>query len=243
MRKVSKFAAIAGIGMLAFSGQAVAEESESWIPGEFSGNVATYSDYSFRGVSQTNRNIALQGGIDWSHDIGIYLGIWASNVDIGDADLEQDVYGGYAGEIGSFSYDAGVIFFYYAKEEAANYWEFPINLGYDFDVFSLSAGALWSPDYFGTLGDGWYLSTGIAVPLPLGIPGIDLSTDANVGYTNAKEVVSATRDSYIDYNLGLVVGLPQNLGIDLRWVGTDADGPLGSKIAGDRFVAGLTYSF
>lgn len=239
----SKMALLAALGLTLMTLQsAAAEEEKSWIPGEFSGNVATYSDYSFRGISQTGRNIALQGGIDWAHDIGIYAGIWASSIDFDQAYLEQDLYLGYAGEVGAFSYDLGAVFFYYAKEEQFNYWEFPLKLGYDFDVFSLNAGALWSPKYFGVLSDGWYLSTGIEVPLPLEIPGMEFAVDANFGYTNAQGIVNGD-NSYIDYSLGLVVGLPKGLGVDLRMVGTDAESTYGAKAAGDRFIAGLTYSF
>ena len=43
---------------------AAAAKDTGWLPGGLSGNVAIYSDYSFRGISQTNRNAAIQGGID-----------------------------------------------------------------------------------------------------------------------------------------------------------------------------------
>lgn len=244
--KVRSLIAAGAATFLVCATPALAEE-ESWLPGEFSGNVATYSDYSFRGISQTGRNIALQGGIDWSIDtpidgIGFYTGIWGSTIDFDEAYLEQDLYFGLSGEIGSLSWDVGTIFFYYAKEETLNYWEVPASLSYDFDVFSLTGGVMWSPDYFGELSDGWYLSSGIEVPLPLEIPGVELTLDANFGYTNARGIVRSGNE-YIDYSAGMVVGLPKGLGLDLRMVGTDATSTYGSKAAGDRFVAGLTYSF
>src|SRR3546814_1978703 len=55
--------------------------AESPIPGTFAANVALGTDYVFRGISQTDEEPTVQGGFDWSHDSGIYLGIWGSNVD------------------------------------------------------------------------------------------------------------------------------------------------------------------
>src|SRR5829696_3345373 len=46
----------------------------------FSGNVGLYSQYVFRGISQTNEKPALQGGFDLAHKSGFYLGTWASNI-------------------------------------------------------------------------------------------------------------------------------------------------------------------
>ena len=46
----------------------------------FSGNVGMYSDYIFRGYTQTKHQPALQGGFDMEHSSGLYLGTWASNV-------------------------------------------------------------------------------------------------------------------------------------------------------------------
>lgn len=46
----------------------------------FTGNVALASQYVFRGLSQTNGKPALQGGFDYSHAGGFYLGTWLSNI-------------------------------------------------------------------------------------------------------------------------------------------------------------------
>src|SRR6218665_2497463 len=64
-----------------------------------SSNIALVSDYRFRGISQTWHLPALQGGIDYAHSSGLYLGTWASNVSGNSynngAGLELDLYGGY----------------------------------------------------------------------------------------------------------------------------------------------------
>jgi hypothetical protein len=47
----------------------------------FSANVALTTDYVWRGISQTNEDPAIQGGFDFEHPSGVYLGVWGSNVD------------------------------------------------------------------------------------------------------------------------------------------------------------------
>ena len=91
-------------------------------------NVGAVSDYRFRGISQTSFNPALQGGIDFAHKSGFYLGTWASNIKwikdyVGatDGSLEVDVYGGYKGEISKdFSFDVGAITYQYPSNTAAD---------------------------------------------------------------------------------------------------------------------------
>ena len=72
-------------------------------------NVGLYSQYIFRGLTQTDRSPAVQGGVDLTHSSGFYLGAWASNIswlrDFNninggaaynkDGHLEVDIYGGY----------------------------------------------------------------------------------------------------------------------------------------------------
>lgn len=67
-------------------------------------NLGMYSDYIFRGNSFSN-GPALQGGIDWAHSSGFYLGTWFSNLDpdlFGQTTsqkgnhVETDFYAGYA---------------------------------------------------------------------------------------------------------------------------------------------------
>src|SRR5437762_3247023 len=44
------------------------------------GNVGLFSQYIFRGLTQTNENPALQGGFDYAHISGLYAGVWGSNI-------------------------------------------------------------------------------------------------------------------------------------------------------------------
>ncbi|MEP7205395.1 MAG: TorF family putative porin [Casimicrobiaceae bacterium] len=95
----------------------------------FTGNVGLYSQYVFRGLSQTNEKPALQGGFDLGHKSGLYLGTWASNISwVSDAapgasaSLEWDVYGGYKGALyGDLGYDIGLLYYWYPGSYPAGF--------------------------------------------------------------------------------------------------------------------------
>lgn len=101
----------------------------------FTGNLGLYSQYVFRGVSQTNEKPAIQGGFDLGHKSGFYLGAWGSNVSwISDgtagqpsgqtasASVEWDFYGGYKGSLpADFGYDLGVLYYWYPGSYPPNY--------------------------------------------------------------------------------------------------------------------------
>ena len=88
------------------------------------GNVGLFSQYVFRGITQTNEKPAIQGGFDVAHKSGFYAGTWASNVSwLGDAvappysvsaSMEWDFYGGFKGSLpADFGYDLGVLYYWY----------------------------------------------------------------------------------------------------------------------------------
>jgi len=216
----------------------VAAAEDEGFPGSLSMNAGFFTDYAFRGVSQTKESYALQGGVDWSHDSGLFLGFWGSRVNFGSGDdsyMEQDFYGGYAGSLGALSYDIGVYYFYYPRNGALNYWEYAVNTGYDLGFASLKLGLLYSPDYLALVDDAIYVSTGFEYPLPIEMPyGLSLTLDANVGLTKAQDPIFSD-DDYTDWNVGLIVGLPRGLSLDLRYVDTDED----IDIADSRFIVGL----
>jgi uncharacterized protein (TIGR02001 family) len=92
----------------------------------FAFNVGAVSDYRFRGITQTNYGAAVQGGVDFTHKSGIYLGAWASNVNwvkqvngATKGDYELDLYGGYRGEIKpGLTYDVGYIAYTYPGNDS-----------------------------------------------------------------------------------------------------------------------------
>ena len=85
------------------------------------GNVGLYSQYVFRGLTQTNEEPAVQGGFDLGHKSGFYVGTWASNVSwVADFvpsvsnSMEWDFYGGFKGSLpADFGYDLGVLYYWY----------------------------------------------------------------------------------------------------------------------------------
>lgn len=109
-------------GTSAAFAQAAAPAPESTL----SFNVGVVSDYRFRSVAQTSFKPALQGGVDFAHTSGVYVGAWASNVSwikdyVGatDGTTELDLYGGYKGEIAKdLTFDIGVIAYQYPGNTA-----------------------------------------------------------------------------------------------------------------------------
>ncbi|MCL7744949.1 TorF family putative porin [Guyparkeria hydrothermalis] len=81
---------------------------------EVSANIGVVSNYLFRGITQTDDSAAVQGGLDYAHESGLYAGTWASTVDFGDdTSYEIDFYAGYGGSIGDLGYDVGYIYYAY----------------------------------------------------------------------------------------------------------------------------------
>ena len=85
-------------------------------------NVGAITDYRVRGIAQTSFKPAIQGGIDFAHKSGFYLGAWASNVrwvkELNGAtkgSFEVDLYGGYKGGFDALplTYDVGLITYQY----------------------------------------------------------------------------------------------------------------------------------
>ena len=112
---------------LAASGAAFAQ-APAPAPYEISYNVGAVSDYRYRGISQSAKRAALQGGVDLALANGFYLGAWASTIRwIQDSNnpalrgsLEIDVYGGYKGEFAGLSYDVGALQYWYPRNTLKN---------------------------------------------------------------------------------------------------------------------------
>ena len=121
--KVSKIKmAVFGAFMLPLMPVIAAEEKSDF---SISGNVGLFSDYIFRGYTQTNHQAALQGGFDLEHSSGFYAGVWGSNVKwttqsevMTDNSLELDFYSGYATEFEGLGFDVGLLQYYYPGDYA-----------------------------------------------------------------------------------------------------------------------------
>lgn len=204
-----------------------------------SANVGLFSEYVFRGISQSDEKPALQGGFDVTHSSGLYAGLWSSSVDFNDGDeasIETDLYGGFASEYNGLSYDLGFIYYGYPGADSNlnyDFWELAVALGYDFDVAALSASANYSPDYFGSTGDSVYYATALDVPLPY-----DFSFTAHAGY----QTIDEAKD-YADWSLGLGYNLA-GFDLSLTYHDTNLDEP-SECVDGcsDRIVFGVSRSF
>jgi uncharacterized protein (TIGR02001 family) len=104
---------------------------------DVSGNVGLSSDYIWRGITQTNGDIAVNGGFDLSTENGFYLGTWASNAGgNGSAhSMELDVYIGFSGDMAeNMTYDVGYISVIYPGNDAADFEEAYVG----FNIYGLS---------------------------------------------------------------------------------------------------------
>lgn len=101
----------AAIAAILTSGAAVADASV---------NAGATTNYLWRGVTQSSDTASVMGGADYSHESGAYAGVWLGSLVGG---TEMDVYGGYAGEVGDFGYDVGVITYQYTTTPNINFTE------------------------------------------------------------------------------------------------------------------------
>ena len=192
---------------------------------EISGNVALTSDYRFRGISQSDEDIALQGGFDLGFDNGIYIGTWGSTVDFDsndgfDGSLELDYYIGWASDIGDtgVSLDVGYLYYDYPGDDGAegDYQELYASIGF----WDATLGVNYSDDYYGETDTFWYYyaqySFGFAE---------NFSLDFHIGYNDLEKnggFLATDEDSYIDYSVGITASY---WAVDwtLAYVGTDLD--------------------
>lgn len=145
------------------------------------GNAGLFSDYRFRGFTQTGYKPSFQGGFDVAHRSGFYLGSWNANVEQAlyrGASLEMDLYGGYKFSAGPVSFDLGAITCRYPTRAntgnvgEVHHDEVYAGLAYGIVTAKFSYGL---SNYFG-LGDGtttntkgnWYLELGASYDLGQG---------------------------------------------------------------------------
>ena len=95
-----KYLSLAAASLAAFVAlPAAAQETAPPKDVTVTGSVALVSDYRLRGVSQTDKEMAVQGGLTITHKSGLYVGTWASNLSgwgtFGGSNMELDLIGGY----------------------------------------------------------------------------------------------------------------------------------------------------
>ena len=211
------------------------------------GNVGIYSQYIFRGLTQTNKDPALQGGLDYSHSSGIYVGTWMSNISwltdsptvtgYTSSSLEMDFYAGYKGTVsGDLGFDVGLLQYYYpgTKNSTVPYaagmtkadtlevygaltWKW-LSAKYSYSLNKQTFGV---QDSDGTT----YLDLTANYPVNdkfnlIAHYGIQKFT-GNGGLTCTGGVGNDACASYKDWKLGATYALPQSFTIGGYWTGTD----------------------
>ena len=165
---------------------------------ETSANLSLSSDYRFRGISQTQLDPAIQGGLDYSHSSGAYVGTWASNVSKafypGGKGQEIDVYGGYRTEVAGLGIDVGVLRYNYPST-TTNFNTNEVYAGVSKGPVSLKVSQS-TTDYFGTADSKGTRYYDLGVSVPAG----DFTVTAHAGYT---DVANQTTNDYSDYSIGI----------------------------------------
>lgn len=204
-----------GIGALALASASTLAQEKVGIPGSFSANISLTSEYYFRGLSQTDDAPAIQGGFDYEvplgEPVGLYLGVWGSNVDFNEAagvdgaTIEIDWYGGLRGNIGDtgISWDVGFIYYTYPGADSSLDYDFieaQAAIGYDFGVAAVTASVNYSPENFGDSGAAFYPKLAVDVPVP-GIKDLTLSGYVAKQYIDDEAVFGSP--DYVEWNIGI----------------------------------------
>ena len=221
--KVLKLALCAATASLLMAGAAAAQDVTF--------NIGVTSDYVFRGVSQTDESMAVQGGVDVSSGI-FYGGLWASNVDFYDStDAEIDAYVGVKPTAGAVTFDLGAVYYGYVNAPSAAdyaYWEFKAGASVPAGPFTLGAVAYYSPEFFGGVGDTLYYEANASVS-----PADKWTLSAAVGKQTFNDFSAF---DYTTYNIGVGYAFTDKISGDLRF--HDSDLGCGS-ICDSRVVVSL----
>lgn len=114
--KIRLAAAVAPLALAMFATPAFAQDEETG-PITVSGSAALVSDYRFRGVSMTDKEMAVQAGVTVAHESGFYVGTWGSNLagwgTFAGSNMELDIIGGYKTEVGGVGIDVGLTWYMY----------------------------------------------------------------------------------------------------------------------------------
>jgi len=221
---------------------------------QLTANVGLASDYRFRGISQSNNGAAIQGGIDYAHSSGLYLGNWNSSVSTAlypstsgaesnlYAGWKKDVYKGLTVDVGSYNY------FYLGKDNSTdsrfNTQELYAGLGYG--PLSVKYSQSLS-SYFGinnSVGT-TYMQADVKQSLGLVSSSLkDLSVVAHYGQT---KVANNSDFSYNDMNVGATYALAKGWDVGVRYyTNTSTSNALGlgrSNLYKDAVVGSITKTF
>ena len=241
-------AALAG-APLAASAQSTADEKADTTaaptsPITVSGAATIASDYRFRGVSQSDRQMAVQGGLTVTHESGFYVGTWASNLagwgTFGGANMELDLIGGYKHAVGGGAIDVGLTWYMYPGGfDNTDFAEPYAKLSGTIGPVNLLAGVAYAPKQealgnwsntpqsrIGDKEDNLYLWGDFSA----GVPQTPVTVKAHIGYSDGNPGLGpngtsvAPTGKYWDWMAGAdlaIKGTPLTLGV--AYVDTDID--------------------
>jgi len=197
-------------------GAADIAQAESKYPHTISANVSLATNYMFRGISQTDDGLAIQGEFNYENDpYNVYAGVWAANVDstsggYDGASMELDLYAGWTPSWQNIDFDLGYIRYQYPGTDTSenNTDEFHLGLFYDVqDQFTPGYTAHYSDDFFGS-GPAWYHDLSLEIPLPY-----DFTLAGHYGWNRFDD----STDNYRDYSIGIATEY-SGFEFDLSWI-------------------------
>jgi uncharacterized protein (TIGR02001 family) len=240
-------------GGLPERGRAAAEPHDR--PCSVSANVGITTDFVFRGISQSNEEAALQGGVDFNCG-RFYLGGWGSSFEgIGSygGSTWLNVYGGLKHTTGPITWDLGFIYYAFPGTEnwAGDLDNVELKLAASGDVWKggkLGGVVYYAPDYSGVFGTAWTAEGTFAQILPQ-VSFVTPIFSATVGRTFFSDELWGYYDlDYTYWNVGLTLAFHEKWAVDLRYWDTENEGLAAlanyfGGLADDRFVATLKYKF
>ncbi|WP_233999619.1 TorF family putative porin [Erythrobacter sp. CCH5-A1] len=207
-----------------------------------SGAATLTSDYRFRGVSQSDEGMAVQGGFTISHESGFYVGAWGSNLagwgTFGGANMELDLIAGFKFPIGEGTLDAGLTWYMYPSGASnTDFAELYAKLGGTLGPVGLTATVAYAPSQEalgnwdpvgptvdpGDKEDNLYL----AGDATYGIDGAPVTLKAHIGYSDGNPGLGpngtsvAPTGTYFDWSLGIDVVPIEHLTLSAAYVDTD----------------------
>lgn len=233
-------AALSCLVSVAVATPAFAQEEGDTQAVTVSGSVGLVTDYRFRGVSQSDEGMALQGGFTVSHESGFYAGTWGSNLagwgTFGGPNLELDIYAGYATTVGDVGLDVGVTWFMYPSgADDTDFFEGYAKIKGTTGPLSLTAGFFYAPKQFalsnqsntsfsrGQKTDNIY----VAADASLAIPDTPVTINAHIGASDGNPGLGPNGTSiaptgrYADWSLGAAVNVYGPLTLSVSYVDTD----------------------
>ena len=224
-----KLALVAAVGSLALAGAAHAEDAPAF---KLAFNVGANTDYVFRGISQTNEDPSIFGGVDATIGSIGYAGVWVSNVDFGNStDAEFDLYAGIKPTLGAINFDIGVLYYGYTSQPKGSnedYFEAKVAASMAVGPATIGAAFFYSPEFFGKTGDATYYEVNGALP----VGDTKFTVSGALGYQQVKGPLD-----YATWNVGVGYALTDHIGLDVRYFDTD-EHKFGS-IYDSRIVGGI----